>query len=214
MRIIPCSSRSAMHNRVRGPRESTRRSNSGVTIVNTATSPATAPRTISQGLRRVKQLKGLLREHETRASESVSYAAGKQPKFGFKAEREARTKAQSELIRIESAIAVANAKTRIDADGRTQMPLAEAIRRLQEIKGDITFLSGLTLRDGTEEEASHEWDDGAGRNVRRTKQVTYVSELSVVNRVAEVQALRERFEALNDAVEAANHRTQIEIEAA
>lgn len=176
------------------------------------TSVSATPRTIAQGLRRVKQLKCSVKEHESRATQSVSYEAGKPPKFSFKAEREARAKAQDDLVRLESAIAVANATTRIEAEGR-RMTLAEAIRRLQELKANIVFVTGLQLTDGTREEASRDWDDTLGREIRRTRQVTHTTDLSVTDRVAEIEALRARFESLNDVVEAANHRTPIEVEA-
>lgn len=41
--------------------------------------------TISQGLRRVKKLKGLLAEAQTRATQGSSWTEGKDPSFAFEA---------------------------------------------------------------------------------------------------------------------------------
>jgi len=175
---------------------------------NTATStPAT---TISQGLRHIKRLKGRMGELSARASASVSYEAGKKPPFDFNATREEVGKVREELVRLEAAVARANATTDI-RDGDRTLSLAEAIRRLQEIKAEIAWLSGLTLRQGTERAFEDAWNDEFHRLVRRPQEVTYESCLTEPQRVEQVDALRNRFEALNDAVEAANHRTEIQL---
>jgi len=167
-------------------------------------------RTISQGLRHIKRLKGRMGELSVRASASVSYEAGKKPPFDFNATREEVGKVREELVRLEAAVARANATTDI-RDGDRTLSLAEAIRRLQEIKAEIAWLSGLTLRQGTERAFEDAWNDEFHRLVRRPQEVTYESCLTEPQRVEQVDALRNRFEALNDAVEAANHRTEIQL---
>src|SRR5574337_1517307 len=77
------------------------------------------PRTISQGLRRVKKLKGLLSEAQSRATSSTSWVAGKKPVFDFGKERKRRAELQDEIIRIESAIARANATTTLTVGEQT-----------------------------------------------------------------------------------------------
>jgi len=166
--------------------------------------------TVSQGLRRAKKLKGLLAEAQTRAEQSSCWAAGKKPVFSFEAERESRAKHQQEIVRIESAIAVANATNSVEFEGRT-IRLAEAIRTLQEFKADLAWLPRLQLKTGVEETSEYDYDEATGRNVRKPKSVTYEAALTEPARIADVQKLRDRFEALNDALETANHRTLLDL---
>ncbi len=183
---------------------------SAMTTASANTATSTPAITISQGLRHIKRLKGRMGELSARASASVSYEAGKKPPFDFNATREEVGKVREELVRLEAAVARANATTDI-RDGDRTMSLAEAIRRLQEIKAEIAWLSGLTLRQGTERAFEDAWNDEFHRLVRRPQEVTYESCLTEPQRVEQVDALRNRFEALNDAVEAANHRTEIQL---
>ncbi|MEI7512441.1 MAG: hypothetical protein WCK01_03210 [Candidatus Uhrbacteria bacterium] len=166
--------------------------------------------TVSQGLRRVKKLKGLLAEAQTRATQGSTWVEGKEPSFAFEEQRKLRTGFQGEIIRLETAIARANALTRITVEGR-EVTLAQAIRELQELKADLAWLPQLILRAGTEESSEYVYDEVTGRNIPRSKSVTHKAALTEPARVAEIQALRDRFETINDAVETANHRTAIEL---
>ena len=95
------------------------------------------------------------------------------------------------------------------------MTLAEAIRRLQEIKSEISWLTGLQLREGTERMADgHDWDeDGYGRRVpvAKHREVTHVTDLTEPERVEQIDKLKTAFERLNDAVEARNHNTPVRL---
>jgi hypothetical protein len=95
--------------------------------------------TIAQALRRIKKLKGQIAEHTQRAQASVSYEKDKVPAFSFGEEMLLMKAAQLELVDLQSRVAVANAKATI-LDGEDVITHAEAIRRLQEIKGEIAFL--------------------------------------------------------------------------
>lgn len=176
----------------------------------TSTAPATNPTTISQGLRAIKRLKGRMAELTARAAASVSYIADKKPSFDFSATRKEVDATREELVRLESAVACANATTEIQHGDRA-MSLCEAIRRLQEIKAELAWLAGLNLRQGTERSYESEWDDESNRSVRRLHEVVYTADLTEPQRVEQIDALRHHFEALNDAVEAANHRTPIQL---
>jgi PAS domain-containing protein len=162
--------------------------------------------TVAQSLRRSNKLKGRYAELSQRAAASVSYEAGKKPAFDFKSTRTAMAEIREELIKLKAARDQANAVTTITVDDK-RMSLAEAVRRLQELRGEITWVSNLVIRSGTERSAELDWDESLGRQVRRTREVTMSSELNEVDRATELEALRDRFERLNDAVEAANHRT-------
>ncbi|OGL74154.1 hypothetical protein A3E39_04205 [Candidatus Uhrbacteria bacterium RIFCSPHIGHO2_12_FULL_60_25] len=165
--------------------------------------------TISQGLRLVKKLKGQLAEVTGRAQGAVSFDVKSKPVFPFADQVRQRDEARERLVTLEAAVARANATTEVTFGGRA-MTLAEAIRRLQELKGDIGFFQGLTIREGTVRQGSeYEWDTALQRQVSRPVEVTYETSLKEVDRVAKVQALRDEFDGLNDAVETANHRTPI-----
>jgi len=167
--------------------------------------------TIAQALRRVKTIKGRIAEHRSRAINSVSYEVNKQPAFNFSEEMNAMKVAQNELIDLEARVARANAVTDIQDvhGGNVTVTLAHAIRQLQELKGWIAFLKELELRTGTTRERTSEWDDVKNDFVTFHKDVSYVSDLSEKARDESIKNCQEHFESLNNAVEDANHKTQI-----
>lgn len=164
--------------------------------------------TISQGLRRIKKLKGHIAEHQQRATAGVSYVDTKVPAFRFKDSVTAMKAAQSEMVSLEARIAAANATTTVTA-GSESMPLAKAIRLLQELKGEITFLKGLGIRSEVVKERSQDWDDVKGSYVVRTVETKYMSDLSEQDRDIQVKEAQDLFEKLNNAVEGANHTVLI-----
>lgn len=185
--------------------------NNTTTTVNVSDTTST-PRTISQGLRRVKKLKGLLAEAQNRASGATSWVAGKKPVFDFAEQRAQRAALQDEIVRVETAVAVANATNTITVSG-TVLTLACAIRTLQEIKADLAWLPQLNLRAGLEESVEYAYDEELPMRRKTVKtSTTYEAVMDEPTRVGQIQALRDRFEAINDALETANHRTKIEVE--
>jgi len=166
--------------------------------------------TIAQALRRTKKTRGNISELKTRASEAVSHEAGKKPTFDFEPTCEALANAKEELIKLESSIACANASTTITYEGKS-MTLAEAIRRLQELKDQMSWLTSLHIREGVERSSDLVWNDETGRQSRVTTEVTYITKLSERDRVEKIESLRDQFEALNDLVEQANHRTEVKV---
>ena len=182
--------------------------------MNSTTIATGAPRsltlTLSQALRRVAELKGEIKEHTSRASGNVCFVQEQEPVFRFEEEIMLRAQALEEMIRLEAAIAEANAVTKIEFEGR-KMAIAEAVRRLQEFKGEIAFYASLQIREGKTSHREPEFDEHE-RRVMRTVETVYVSLLSERSRVAKVAELRKRFSALNGLVESANHRTELLVE--
>lgn len=160
--------------------------------------------TISQALRRVKKLKGLISEHQQRAQQGVSYTSTKVPAFRFADEVAALKVAQSEMVDLEARVAVANAASTIQ-DGQESVTLAKSIRLLQELKGEIAFLKGLFLRDETVPTREMVWNEEKQLNVTMITQLVFVSDLSEKDRDQQVKDLQDRFEALNNLIENANH---------
>jgi hypothetical protein len=165
--------------------------------------------TISQSLRSIKRLKGQMAELSQRASECVSHEAGKQPHFAFAETRTKMDTIREDLVLLESAVAIANATTTIRVEDRS-MTIAEAIRRLQEVKSEISWLTGLQLKEGTERVSDgFDWDEMSHRRTPQMREVTHVTALHEPERVAQIDALKERFERINDAIETANHVTPV-----
>lgn len=160
--------------------------------------------TISQALRRVKKLKGLLAEHQSRAKLGVSYLESNVPSFRFCDEIVKMEEVTVELISLESRIAVANANNTVTEES-VPITLSMAIRTLQEIKGQISFYQSLVLKSGIEKTRENNWDDVLEKQVIRLVEVKYVSDLSEVDRDSKVKSLQDRFERLNNLVENANH---------
>lgn len=184
--------------------------------------------TISQALRRISKLKGQLREHLARAEAAVTHREDAPPAFPFGASLEAADAVAEELIRLEAALRVTNAQTTLQTNlpervrgpsfaGTSterlvglieRMTLAEATCRLQEIKGRIAWLKGLPVRAQAEtrEQAGHAYD--AARNVVIVY-ATVTCALPEARRADAVERAQAAFDVLNDAVEAANHRTEL-----
>ncbi len=164
--------------------------------------------TVSQTLRRVKKLKGRMAELQARAASVVHYETTKKPDFDFDALRKDLAKVRDELVGLKGAIDVANATAKVKFGDR-DIPVAEAVTRLQELKAELAWLPTLHLRYGVESQAETDYDEATGRPVRRTREVTYVSGLTEPQRVAELERLRDCFDRLNDAVERSNHVTPV-----
>lgn len=160
---------------------------------------------IAQALRRIKKLKGQIAENEQRAKAGVSYDATKVPAFRYKEAVENMWALQDEVVALESKVAVANASAKVTASGEGEVPMAQAIRTLQELKGRIAFLKGLHLRNETVKERTNDWDDVEMKHINRVTETVWVSDLSEKDRDQLVKTLQDRFETLNNAVENSNH---------
>jgi hypothetical protein len=160
--------------------------------------------TIAQALRRIKKLKGAIAENQQRAQAGVSYDATKVPEFRFAESFAAMTESQLEMVALESRVAVANATAKVKHQGQ-EILLAQAVRLLQELKGQIAFLKGLSLRSETVKDRQQEWDDIEMKHISRVTETTFVSDLSEKERDRQVKEIQNTFETLNNAVEDMNH---------
>jgi hypothetical protein len=161
--------------------------------------------TIAQALRRIKKLKGEIAEHETHIRSGVSYVKEKVPAFRFAEERDLWVSAKAEMLTLQARVAIANALNKIEYDG-VEMPLAYAIRTLEELKGELSLLKGLVLRSETLKEREQEWNDEKCTTITRINEVTWVCDLTEQDRAQEVKKIQSRHEDLNNVVEDANHR--------
>ena len=164
--------------------------------------------TIAQALRRIKKLKGQIAESTQRAQASVSNEKTKVPAFRFQEQVAVIKAAQTELVDLQSRVAVANAKATVP-DGSDTITHAEAIRRLQELKGEIVFLQRLSLRNDTVRTREQEYDDVTSKYVINVIETVWVSDLSEKDRDTQVKTLQDRFEVLNNTLEDRNHKVAV-----
>lgn len=162
---------------------------------------------IAKALRTRKQLKGQIAELTRRAQACVAVASDKPQDFDFATVNAERKKKIDELVLLETAVARANAQTNVTWKERS-MPLTEVIRRQEELKGEITFVSGLALQNGPTRVHNGEYDE---RRQPVYVTVTWTSAYTEPARVALLAELRAECEGLNELLEEANHRTTVEL---
>jgi hypothetical protein len=164
--------------------------------------------TISQALRKISKLKGTLKEQLERAQSSVVYTTDNAPAFSFTSSWEQAEAARDALIALETALRVTNAVTKFDFKGKP-MTLSEATCRLQEIKGTISWVKGLRTQ-AQAERTEKEYVSITYNSDKAIEKITVTKcDLPEAKRAEWVKREQDQFDALNDAVEAVNHRTTL-----
>jgi hypothetical protein len=166
--------------------------------------------TISQALRKIKDLKGKIARHSQNATTSVTHRTDSPPAYSFGAEWEKATALVDEMLDVQTRVAIANAKSTFDYEGKTRT-LVWATKKLVEIKGAIAWHSGLDVRahEKTTDE-SFDWVQKVGGGAERVRvSVEYACHLPEAEKSARIQALETKFVELNDFVETMNHRTTV-----
>ncbi len=163
--------------------------------------------TISQALRRIKKIKGQLSEYRSRAQSSVTHLADQTPAFSFEVETSVAAKAVNEMLRLQTAVAVANATTTVEVDGH-KVPLAFVVRQLRELTGEIAWLKTLPVK-AQDKVVESEIDYTGERPVTVPK--TYTCHLPEAKRAALVESRQALFDRLNDLVETTNHKTPVRL---
>lgn len=166
--------------------------------------------TISQALRRVKKIKGELKEALERAQSGVAYKTEDPPAFLFGPSYEKATALRTELVELETKIAIRNATTLVEFEGK-QVPLVYVVKILKELKGQISWLDELkafsrSREITTQEEVGYDFET----DKRVSKKIQYTCALPEAKRAELVDQVRARFDALNNLVENTNHRTVLD----
>ena len=160
-------------------------------------------KTVSQALRRIKELKGQLAQVSTRMQTSICWTEpGNKPPYEYKRLEGQRRELVSELVTLKAKLAKTNSLTNIVVAGKT-MSLQMAVFILAESKAVVALLQGLGIREG-EERRTVDYDINH-RPIYET--IKIVSALSVLERDKEVATGEEAINELNGIVEDANHRT-------
>lgn len=168
--------------------------------------------TVSQTLRKIKDLKGRLAKGQANAAKSVLFLDSAKPAYEFKTELESSDNLSRELIRLQTALAVACATAPFEWEGRKTV-LTWAVKRLEELKGQIKWFSELAVAAQAEridESWEYTYVDGQNQRVRVLKKTT--CSLPEADRDKRVRDLQDEFNRLNDQVETINHRTSVKLE--
>ncbi len=160
---------------------------------------------IAKALRTRKQLKGQISDLSKRATGCATWIEGASRDFDFTIVDLDRKAKIDELVRLETAIAVANATATVTWQGRA-MPLTEVIRRQEELKGEIVYVTSLSTRRGPERQHTGEYS--ADRQPVMVT-VNWCSAYSEPERVLHLASLRAQCEELNELLEEANHRNTV-----
>jgi hypothetical protein len=161
--------------------------------------------TISQALRNAARLKGKLAEYRTRAAASVTYRALSKPAYNFDETVKRAESARNELIVLESRLAITNAMTRVEHLGKA-ITLVQAVKLLQEYKGELAWLKGLSVRASSQ---THENEVVYVKGEHTTQQVDVTCDLPEAVRSDRMDEVQSAFDALNDIVEKKNHETPL-----
>ena len=163
---------------------------------------------VSKVLRDRKALKGQIKELTERAAACVAAIVGAPADFDFatvNAERKARI---DRLAGLETLLARSNVLTTVAWKDRT-LCVAEVIRRMGELKGEIAFVERLALQNGPQRVHTGAYD-ASRQPVYET--VTWKSAYTEPERVKLLAELRAECEALSEVLEESNHQTLVDLD--
>jgi len=166
--------------------------------------------TIAEALREVADVKGKIDDWSKRFGPAVFWYEEDPPAFEFANVRESMNMLVKRLVELQTAIAMANAATTLEWQGKT-IPLALAVRTLSELKGAKKKVEILVVRNaeaGTEAQQEMDYDDEGKRFVKKTQR-PWKCALPTAKQAALLDSLQEKFNKLNNAVETVNHKTLI-----
>lgn len=180
----------------------------------TTTATIREVRTIAQALRRIKDLKGALARCDERMMGSARWEAENEPAYKFDALNTERVELEGQIVSLRTRIAVANATTSVRM-GDKSILLAGAVHRQAEIKGRIALLNRLPVQVRHEMERSDSqrvYDEATGRYlVEKTSTTTCVA-MTERERAEKVEELQQELRDLDEALQEANHRTELPAE--
>lgn len=167
--------------------------------------------TMGAAIRRIKQIQGEMDELVKQANTSACWAEGKEPPFKLEEIMKTRNALCDELIELKTALAKANATSIVrgvkDESGNERSP-SYWIKFLAEIKASLKLVSELPIRDrvlDTTVTREMEWNELKSEHVYVSKTQSFYSAMTRPEQVVLIKKLRDRFQVVNDALEAHNH---------
>lgn len=162
--------------------------------------------TISQALRRIKELKGKVAQLDRRMQESVCWSEpGAKPVYNFAGLAEEREIVVAELVTLKGRLAKTNSTTTLVVLDR-KLSVQTAVFLLAELKGRKDMIASLSIREGEFKESTHAYDE-RGRAVFETKRM--VTALGLLARDEQVASLEKSIAEINEVIEDTNHRTAL-----
>jgi hypothetical protein len=164
--------------------------------------------TVTQAIKRMSKLKGQLSDLRERAKENLVHLAEDTPAYTFAECLAEASKVRDELLKLKTAVAMSNAKLTIEWEG-AKHPLPWAIALLREWKGELEFLKSLPVRAQAETTERNKEFDGDKYVPVVTKHKCH---LPTKERDMLRSVLQDRYDDLNDRVNALNGRTNIAVD--
>lgn len=165
--------------------------------------------TISQALRKIRDVKGRLAKHQANAASSVRYSENDLPAYKFFDSIQESTDLLDQLLNLQAAVAAANVNTRFPWKG-TDVSVAWAVKRLEALKGLIKWYGELVvLAHASVATERLDFAEVDGRTQRVRVPEIQKCDLPEATRATVIQTYQDEFNELNDMVETINHRTSI-----
>jgi hypothetical protein len=173
----------------------------------------TTPRTIAQGLRRIKDLQGSIAKLDSKIAASSRWTQGEEPAYKFDELVTERDGVENELTSLRTRIAVANATNHVMV-GDKSMLLVSAVHQQTELKGRIALFNKVSVqprREVTVKTSEVQYDEVTGRPVRVPSETVTCVALTERERSEKVDALQSELRALDEALQDANHTTALPV---
>lgn len=167
--------------------------------------------TIASAIRTIKSLKSNLSNNSQRLTACVNYNEENPPAWDFDLLLEERKILQEKLIKFETAVAVANANTKLEYNGNKQS-LCFWIKKLAEIKSDIATLSLLysnPLDKTINKTPVNKYHPSTGQLYTETVEIVHICRLPQAKKANLIDQMQKEFDELNILVERTNHKTLI-----
>ncbi len=184
----------------------------------TTTAPSVTPATRavtfthSEALAELKDWKGRYHLHTCRAAATVMYVEGKEainPAFTFDSEDRAAQRACENIIRLKTALAVANARRQVMWEGR-KLSLTEAVIRQKELESELARLRNLSISERDEAQTRHKRVPDGYEDVETVTK--HRSRLTERQRTDRVETLSTQRRSLATAINRVNARSSVTVE--
>lgn len=169
------------------------------------------PRTIAQGLRRIKDLQGMIAKLDSKIVASARWSKDDEPSYKFDDLVTDRAAVENELTGLRTRIAIANATNEVTI-GDKSILIVSAVHQQTELKGRIALFSKVPVQPRqsvTVKTSEVQYDEATGRAVRIPSETVTCVAMTERERSEKVDALQSELRALDEALQDANHTTAL-----
>lgn len=169
------------------------------------------PRTIAQGLRRIKDLQGMIAKLDSKIVASARWSKDDEPSYKFDDLVTDRAAVENELTGLRTRIAIANATNEVTI-GDKSMLLVSAVHQQTELKGRIALFSKVPVlprNEVTVKTNDFAYDEATGRNVRVLSESTTCVAMTERERSTKIDELQAELRLIDEALQDANHTTAL-----